>query len=83
MWTLKHAEKYFIERPKSLEWVQVDIQSPSTKPRLHVLPSTIPRAFWVRLDTDVLRKLCLWEKQALNALAENVVVLAGKPRQLL
>lgn len=82
-WTLKHAEKYFMGKPESLERVQVDIQIQGAEPRLHVLPSTIPRVVRLRLDTNILRRLCrLREKQALDALAENVVVLAGRPRQL-
>jgi hypothetical protein len=68
---------------ESLEWVQVDTQIHGSEPRLHVLPSNIPRIYRLRLDTNILERLCrLREKQALDVLTENVVVLAGKLRQL-
>jgi hypothetical protein len=53
----------------------------ATPPRL--AEQNIPRAYRPRLDTNILKRVCrLREKQALDALAENVVVLAGKLRQL-
>jgi hypothetical protein len=81
-WTLKDAEKYSMGKPGSLEWVKVVRESDNARPRLHVLPSIIPRGVRFRLGADILKPPSrLREKQALDALAEEVLVLAGKPKQ--
>jgi hypothetical protein len=81
-WALKHEDWYSMGKLDSLQWVKVDRQNANSNTCLIVLPSKIPRALRIRLDAKRLKWLQtlqrLREKQSMDAIAEDVVVLAGK-----
>lgn len=82
-WVLKHEDWYSMGKLDSLQWIKVDKQNANSDPRLIVLPSKIPRAMRIRLDAKRLKLLQtlqrLRERQSLDTIAEDVVVLAQSP----
>jgi hypothetical protein len=79
-WVLKHADLYSMGKPDSLLWVRVERLVGNQQPRLHVQWSMIPRGMRFRLDVRKMPKRLqrLRERQAIDAPAEMVVILAGK-----
>jgi hypothetical protein len=77
-WALKHADLYSMGKPDSLLWVRVDRPSSNENARLHVMWSMIPPEFLFRLDVKRLPKRLqrIRERQAIDAPAENVVVVS-------
>jgi hypothetical protein len=79
-WVLKHADLYLIGKPDSLLWVRVERPIGNQRPKLHVQWSMIPRVMRFRLGARRMPKRLqrLRERQAIDAPAEMVVILAGK-----
>ena len=71
-WILKHSDQYSIGKPDLLLRIKVERPNSGDHPRLHILWSNIPPGIYSRLNRQLER---LRERQAVDAKAENVVIL--------